>query len=99
MLASAAENPGGTGGVLAGDSRSVSKVVPGKYDSLITSPPYPNRMSYIRELRPYMYSLGCLRNGRDAGELDWSTIGGTRGIATSRCRVAAILRRFLPIVL
>ncbi|WP_322490103.1 hypothetical protein [Chloroflexus sp.] len=37
---------------------------------VITSPPYPNRMSYIRELRPYMYWLGYLNNGRDAGELD-----------------------------
>jgi len=41
-------------------------------------------MSYIRELRPYMYWLGFLVNGKDAGELDWSAIGGTWGIATSR---------------
>lgn len=41
-------------------------------------------MSYIRELRPYMYWLGYLVDGRDAGELDWLTIGGTWGIATSR---------------
>ena len=31
-----------------------------------------------------MYWLGFLDNGRDAGELDWSTIGGTWGVATSR---------------
>jgi hypothetical protein len=41
-------------------------------------------MSYIRELRPYMYWLGYLNNGKDAGELDWQSIGGTWGIATSR---------------
>ena len=41
-------------------------------------------MSYIRELRPYMYWLGHLANARDAGELDWQAIGGTWGIATSR---------------
>jgi hypothetical protein len=41
-------------------------------------------MSYIRELRPYMYWTGHLVNGRDAGELDWSAIGGTWGVATSR---------------
>jgi hypothetical protein len=41
-------------------------------------------MSYVRELRPYMYWLGFLANGRDAGELDWRAIGGTWGIATSR---------------
>ncbi len=53
------------------------------YDCVITSPPYPNRMSYIRELRPYMYWLGFLTNGRQAGELDWEAIGGTWGCATS----------------
>ena len=31
-----------------------------------------------------MYWLGYLSKGRDAGELDWRTIGGTWGIATSR---------------
>ena len=40
-------------------------------------------MSYIRELRPYMYWLGFLTNGRQAGELDWEAIGGTWGCATS----------------
>ncbi len=53
------------------------------YACVITSPPYPNRMSYIRELRPYMYWLGFLTNGRQAGELDWEAIGGTWGCATS----------------
>jgi hypothetical protein len=41
-------------------------------------------MSYVRELRPYMYWLGYLRTSRDAGELDWQCIGGTWGVATSR---------------
>ncbi len=54
------------------------------YDAVITSPPYCNRMSYIRELRPYMYWLGYLQQARAAGELDWTAIGGTWGIATSR---------------
>ncbi len=84
VLDSASDNPIGTGRVVAGDSRLVSVLVHGKYDLLITSPPYPNRMSYIRELRPYMYWLGYIETGRDAGELDWSAIGGTWGIATSR---------------
>lgn len=81
---SAADNPSGSANVISGDSRSVSTVVSGEFDLLITSPPYPNRISYIRELRPYMYWLGYLNNGRDAGEMDWSAIGGTWGIATSR---------------
>ena len=55
-----------------------------EFDLLVTLPPYPNRISYIRELRPYMYWLGYLEESRDAGELDWRAIGGTWGIATSR---------------
>jgi hypothetical protein len=54
-----------------------------RYTHVITSPPYCNRMSYIRELRPYMYWLGFLNDGRGAGELDWQAIGGTWGCATS----------------
>jgi hypothetical protein len=54
-----------------------------RFSQVITSPPYPNRMSYIRELRPYMYWLGYLTESRDAGELDWQAIGGTWGCATS----------------
>lgn len=54
------------------------------FDTLITSPPYPNRISYIRELRPYMYWLGYLNTPDDASNLDWNTIGGTWGSATSK---------------
>lgn len=56
---------------------------PESYVSVITSPPYPNRMSYIRELRPYMYWLRYLTDARSAGEMDWQAIGGTWGVATS----------------
>ena len=67
-----------------GDSRQLEQVLPQRaYTTVITSPPYPNRMSYIRELRPYMYWLGYLSSGRQAGELDWQAIGGTWGCATS----------------
>src|SRR6185503_704647 len=66
------------------DARQLSTLLPHNYYTcVITSPPYPNRMSYIRELRPYMYWLGYLNDGREAGELDWQAIGGTWGIATS----------------
>lgn len=84
VLSGASENPVGVGQAIFGDSRNPAKVVEGPFDLVITSPPYANRMSYIRELRPYMYWLGFLTNGRDAGELDWKAIGGTWGIATSR---------------
>lgn len=70
--------------VLLCDARKLSASLrEHKFSCVITSPPYPNRMSYIRELRPYMYWLGYLSNGRDAGELDWKAIGGTWGCATS----------------
>jgi hypothetical protein len=67
------------------DARQVEQSghLPG-YEAVITSPPYVNRMSYIRELRPYMYWLGYLRDGREAGELDWQAVGGTWGVATSK---------------
>ena len=84
VLEGAADAPAATGAIVAGDARNASKYLSDEYDLLVTSPPYPNRMSYIRELRPYMYWLGYLTNGRDAGELDWRAIGGTWGIATSR---------------
>jgi hypothetical protein len=66
------------------DSRQIPDPTWRPYDLVITSPPYPNRISYIRELRPYMYWLSFLREAREAGELDWKAIGGTWGIATSR---------------
>jgi hypothetical protein len=70
--------------VVLGDSRRPDALLAGKrYGNVITSPPYPNRMSYIRELRPYMYWLGYLAERSDAGELDWAAIGGTWGSATS----------------
>jgi hypothetical protein len=70
--------------VLGIDARNLSEFLPeNHYDAVITSPPYPNRMSYIRELRPYMYWLDYLRDGKEAGALDWKAIGGTWGSATS----------------
>lgn len=67
-----------------GDARQLSTLLTAHYYAcVITSPPYPNRMSYIRELRPYMYWLRYLSDGRQAGELDWQAIGGTWGAATS----------------
>lgn len=71
--------------VLLCDARELtSALAPDLYKCVITSPPYPNRMSYIRELRPYMYWLGFLGEAaREAGELDWKAIGGTWGCATS----------------
>lgn len=72
-------------GALLGDARALRESVKQRrFDAVITSPPYCNRMSYIRELRPYMYWLGHLDVPASAGELDWRAIGGTWGVATSR---------------
>ena len=84
VLEGAKQNPAGKAQVFQADARTLCSERIGKTDCVITSPPYVNRMSYIRELRPYMYWLGYLLNGRDAGEMDWEAIGGTWGIATSR---------------
>lgn len=84
VLAGAEHNPTGSGLVMLGDSRRLADSISGSFDLVLTSPPYANRMSYIRELRPYMYWLGYLDDGRHAGELDWTAIGGTWGVATSR---------------
>ena len=84
VLQTAAVNPDAAAEIIAGDSRSIEQYLTQAYDLVVTSPPYPNRMSYIRELRPYMYWLGYLKDAREAGELDWQAIGGTWGIATSR---------------
>lgn len=84
VLEGASENPAREVQVILHDARELATLVTEPFDLVITSPPYVNRMSYIRELRPYMYWLRFLTNGREAGELDWVAIGGTWGIATSR---------------
>jgi hypothetical protein len=84
LLASARQDLDGTVTVHLGDARDLAASVDAPVDLLYTSPPYANRMSYVRELRPYMYWLRYLTQPADAGELDWSAIGGTWGVATSR---------------
>src|SRR5579885_1597308 len=84
LLKSASTDMSRTPCIVLQDARKLSEgLQTNRYSLVVTSPPYPNRMSYIRELRPYMYWLDYLDNGRDAGELDWQAIGGTWGCATS----------------
>ena len=84
ILTSAEAGLPGSGRITQGDARDLDAGGLPPCDLLLTSPPYVNRMSYIRELRPYMYWLRFLDRASDAGELDWAAIGGTWGIATSR---------------
>lgn len=84
IVQSASEELSGTASVYFVDSREALSINEVKYSHVVTSPPYPNRISYIRELRPYMYWTKFLVTSREAGELDWKAIGGTWGVATSR---------------
>lgn len=72
----------GHGEIIYNDAK-LSNLTSIRFDALITSPPYVNRMSYIRELRPYMYWMKFLNHSSDAGVLDWKAIGGTWGTASS----------------
>lgn len=68
-----------------GDTRFLSQYVGDeKFDLVITSPPYPNRYSYVWNTRPHLYFMDMFENSKQAGDLDSETIGGTWGTATSR---------------
>jgi hypothetical protein len=57
---------------------------------VITSPPYPNRYSYVWNTRPYLYLFDLFSSPKEASNLDLSTIGGTWGTATSTLQKGAI---------
>ncbi|BCL37216.1 DNA adenine methylase [Nostoc sp. MS1] len=86
----------GNTNIIEMDACKISKLSNIKVNTIITSPPYPNRISYIRELRPYMYWTKFLNEAKQAGELDWSAVGGTWGIATSRLLSWELLENNLP---
>jgi len=94
IFASAERTIIGESHIYLGDSRELP--IDEQYDLVITSPPYPNRISYIRELRPYMYWLKFLSDSKDAGELDWKAIGGTWGSATSKLMMWNQQSDYLP---
>ena len=52
-------------------------------DKVVTSPPYPNRYSYVWNTRPHLYMLDIIEAKNAATEIDRKTIGGTWGSATS----------------
>lgn len=85
IIESARFDLSGSAVIRHGDSRTgLDDLAPA--DFVLTSPPYVNRMSYIRELRPYMYWMRYLDQASDAGDLDWRAIGGTWGTATSNLK-------------
>jgi hypothetical protein len=82
IVDSTKENINGQVSIVNSDSRTMKGIY--DVDIVITSPPYPNRISYIRELRPYMYWLKFIENTKDSSDIDWKCIGGTWGAATSK---------------
>lgn len=52
-------------------------------DYIVTSPPYPNRYSYVWNTRPHLYFFEFFSKPKQAADLDKKTIGGTWGTATS----------------
>jgi D12 class N6 adenine-specific DNA methyltransferase len=96
ILESAQDKIIGSAKVLNMDSRNITGVDGIQISKVITSPPYPNRMSYIRELRPYMYWTKFIKEAKDAGELDWLAVGGTWGVATSRLNSWVIENEEIP---
>ena len=54
-----------------------------KIDYVITSPPYPNRFSYVHQTRPQLYFMELIKERSAATEIDLEAIGGTWGRATS----------------
>ena len=60
-----------------------NKIINRSIDFVITSPPYPNRYSYIHQTRPQLHFLELLEDISEATEIDLQAIGGTWGRATS----------------
>ncbi|MFD2579091.1 hypothetical protein ACFSTD_11780 [Novosphingobium colocasiae] len=85
----------GHGEIVEIDARQIPEM-DRRFGLVVTSPPYPNRISYIRELRPYMYWMKFLEEAREAGEMDWKAIGGTWGVATSRLNTWESTGEILP---
>jgi len=86
ILLSANSGISGKTSITYGDARQTPDLGGVKVNTVITSPPYPNRISYIRELRPYMYWTKFIEESKQAGEMDWQAIGGTWGTATSNLK-------------
>jgi hypothetical protein len=71
--------------VMHGDSTKLTQLfLKQSFTHVITSPPYPNRYSYVGNTRPHLYFLNLFTSAKEAGNLDCATIAGTWGAPTSR---------------
>jgi hypothetical protein len=70
--------------VFLGNSvKDLAKILRSNIDRVITSPPYPNRFSYIHTTRPQLYFMEVLHDVATATQIDMDAVGGTWGRATS----------------
>ena len=69
--------------VLGNSTCDLESQIADKIDFVITSPPYPNRYSYVHQTRPQLHFMELLEDIRQATEIDLTSVGGTWGRATS----------------
>lgn len=87
-----------TGRIILNDTTELDDVeLERPIDCVITSPPYPNRYSYVWNTRPHLYFFDFLTTPKEAASLDKLTIGGTWGTATSDLQKSEVIAE-LPIV-
>lgn len=81
----------GTVEVRRGDSTALAEhVAADEVDTVVTSPPYPNRYSYLRETRPHLFFFDMVEDAGEVGDMALDSIGGTWGRATSQLEDAEI---------
>lgn len=69
--------------ILGNSTQGLGGLLGRPVDYVITSPPYPNRYSYVHQTRPQLHFMELLGDVRQATELDLEAVGGTWGRATS----------------
>ncbi|WP_017303523.1 DNA methyltransferase [Spirulina subsalsa] len=69
--------------VLGDSTNNLKQQVKQSSDFIITSPPYPNRYSYVHQTRPQLHFMELFDDVKQATEVDLQAVGGTWGRATS----------------
>ena len=83
------------GQVILIDSTDLSSLDPiPAIDFVITSPPYPNRYSYVWNTRPHLFFFDFFHSAKQSSQLDSKIIGGTWGTATSMLQKGKVEAEF-----
>ncbi len=70
--------------IINGDSTKLNELITQcSIDRVITSPPYPNRYSYVWNTRAHLFFFDLFTKPSQSADLDKKSIGGTWGTATS----------------